>query len=234
MSIAATYTFDPDLAEYFDESFERSGMDPKAIGQDHITSALRSVKFMFSEWVTFGIRQFLIVQTTQATTSGMASFNLPAGGIDIVNMQLRRSGRDTPMTRISRDEFRELASKTENGRPDRYFVDRQYNQVTVYLWRRGENTTDFIVYDYYRRISDPGRMANTLQLPVHMQELFASGLAMRLAQKFKPERFAGLRDDYGGPAYPTRLGGKLEMARGEDRDRSDTIISVSYNRRSGR
>jgi hypothetical protein len=234
VSIAGTYSFDPDLAEYFDEAYERAGVDPVAIGQDFITSALRSIKFLFSEWQTLGIRQFQITQTTQATTAGMASFTLPTGASDIVNMVLRRSGRDTPMNRISRMEFIEIANKTENGRPDRFFVDRQYNQVVVNLWRRGENTTDIILYDYYRRISDPGRMANTLQLPVHMLDAFASGLAMRLAQKFKPERYATLAIEYGGTAYPSKIGGRLEHARCEDRERSDTVITVSYDRRFGR
>lgn len=234
MSIAGTYAFDPDLAEYFDEGFERAGIAPSAVGNEHIQSALRSVKFLFSEWQTFGIRQFQIVQTTQATSAGLASFTLPAGASDVVNMVLRRSGRDTPMNRVSRQEFIEIANKTENGRPDRFFVDRQYNAVTIYLWRRGENTTDTIVYDYYRRISDPGRMANTLQLPVHMLDAFASGLAMRLAQKFMPDRYALLRNEYGGSEYPSRLGGRLEHALCEDRERSDTIITVSYDRRFGR
>jgi hypothetical protein len=234
VTIADTYTFDPDLAIYFDEAFERAGMDPVAIGADHIASATRSVQFMFSEWLTLGIRQFLITHDTQATTAGMASFTLPTGAQDVVNMQLRRSGRDTPINRISRSEYRELASKDLNGKPDRFFVDRQYNQVTVYLWRRGENTTDVIHYDYYRRVSDVGRLANTQQIPTHIQELFAAGLALRLAQKFKADRYDMLRRDYGGSNYPDRIGGKLEHARGEDRERSDTILSVSYDHRFGR
>jgi hypothetical protein len=234
MSIANTYSFDPDLAIYFDESFERAGVAPSAIGSEHIASALRSVKFLFSEWQTLGIKQFQIVERTQATTAGMASFTLTAGDQDIVNMVLRRSGADSPMTRISRQEFIEIPKKEENGRPDRYCVYREYNQVTIKLWRRGENTTDTIVYEAYRRISDPGRLANTLQLPVHMLDAFASGLAMRLAQKWKPERYDQLRNEYGGRDYPNRIGGRLELARGEDRERSDTVFTVSYDRRFGR
>lgn len=234
MSIAGTYSFDPDLAEHFDEAYERAGMDPAAIGAAHITSGLRSVKFLFAEWQTLGVRQFQIVQRTQATTAGMASFTLTTGDQDIVNMVLRRSGSDTPMTRISRQEYIEIPRKSENGRPDRYFVDRQVGTITVYLWRRAENTTDQIIYDAYRRISDPGRLANTQQLPVHMLDAFASGLAMRLAQKWKPDRYDQLRNEYGGPQYPTRIGGRLALALGEDRERSDTVITVSYDRRFGR
>ena len=225
---------DPDLAEHFEEAFERGPkMAPAAIGQEHIASALRSVKYLFSEWMTLGIRQWLIEQGTQTTTTGVATFNLPTGGLDVVDAVLRRGGSDIPIERMSRSEYLELADKSGTGRPDRYFVNRRYNVATVTLWRTPENSTDVIVFDYWRQIAQPGQMSNTLQMPPFVLEAFVAGLAARLAQKYKPADWVTLQTYYRG-SDPSRIGGVLADALNEDRDRTDTQFRLSFNTRSRR
>lgn len=236
MTITAVYTyFDPDIAEHLEEAFERGPkIAPSAIGVEHIASALRSIKYMLnSEWCTIGVRQWMIERATQLTTTGLATFNLPAGGLDIFAAVLRRSGVDIPINRMSRSEYLEMADKTGTGRPDRYFVDRRYNTATVYLWRTPENSTDSIVFDYMRQISQPGQMANTLQMPPHFLEAFVAGLAARLAQKYKPADWGMLQTYYRG-SDPSKLGGVLGDAINEDRDRTDTQFRLSFNTRGRR
>lgn len=235
MSTTGTYGFVPEIAECFEEAFERAGMNPAVAGQTHLTSAMRSLKFMLnSEWNTIGIRQWMIVQQIQNTTIGMTTFPLGPGGIDILDAVLRRNAIDTPMNRITRQEYLDIATKTLQGRPDRYWSDRQSSVVNVILWRAGMNTSDQIVYNMFRQIQNPGAMANTLDMPTHVLEAFIAGLAMRFAQKWAPEKYDGLRIDYGGPEYPNEIGGKLAMARDEDRERGDVIMSISYSPRYGR
>jgi hypothetical protein len=228
MAITGTYGgFVPEIAECLDESFERAGVEPASIGHEHIGSAMRSIKFMLnSEWNALGLKQWQITRTTQTMSVDLASFNLPAGGIDIVQAVLRRADRDTPMNRISRQEYLDISTKNINGRPDRYWADRQYNQIAITIWRRGENASDQMVYDYFRQIADPGRMTNTLQMPAHVLEAFVAGLAARIAQKYMPAKYDSLRLYYGGPRYPEEVGGALKMALREDRDRGDVSFSI--------
>src|SRR5690554_5003546 len=169
MATTGTYTFDPDIAEIFDEAFERAGLAPQGIGASHIRSAIRSLKFMLaSEWSTIGVRQWQIQQFTQPLTSvGQTTFTLPAGVLDIMQAVLRQGGRDIEMWALTRSEYMQIADKQQKGRPDRYFVDRQAGTRTVFLWQAAENTTDVIVYDGFRQIEDVGEMANTLQMPPH-------------------------------------------------------------------
>lgn len=236
MATTGTYTFDPDIAEIFDEAFERAGLDPRAIGASHIRSALRSLKFMLnSEWATIGVRQWMIAEGSAELEVGQTSFTLPAGAIDIMQAVLRRNGHDTEMGTMSRSDYLALVDKDRPGRPDRYFVDRQAGTKVVRIWQAAENATDIIVYDYFRQIQDVGEMANTLQMPAHAFEACVAGLAYNLAVKFNADRVSLLRVAYGGQGYPALInGGALERMRQEDRERGDLHLYAAYEPRSAR
>jgi len=234
MASTGTFTFDPDIAEICEESFERAGVAPAAIGASHTRSALRSLKLMLnSEWSTIGVRQWMIPEATQALTAGQASFTLPVGGIDVLAATLRRNGADTEMYPISRDDYRILADKAQRGRPGRFFVDRQAGSKVVRFWQASENATDQIIYDYFRQMQDVGEMANTLQMPTHAFEACCAGLGWRLAVKFNVDRARMLETYYRGPD-PNKIGGCLEMMRQEDRERGDIQTYAAYEPRLSR
>jgi len=226
--------FTLEIAELFEEAFERAQLSPQAIGQEHINSALRSIKFLLAEWQTIGLRDMAMKSGTQTLTTGVATFVMPEGAVDIFDAVLRRDNADTPMYRMSRKEYLEIATKASRGRPDRYFVDRKYDQNNVFLWPTPENSTDVMVFEYMRSLSEPGRPANILELPPHMLEAFIAGLSMKISQKYSRDVYNDLRVDYGGPRYPEAMGGKIQLARGENGERADVMFSFGYSRGYGR
>jgi hypothetical protein len=236
MTTTGTYTFSPEIAEIFEEAFERAGMAPQGIGGAHIRSALRSLKFMLnSEWSTIGVRQWMIDQGQETLSVGQTSFALPAGAIDVLHAVVRRNGQDIELDMVSRGDYLAIVDKHQKGRPDRYFVDRQASGPVMYIWQASENNTDVIVYDYFRQMQDVGEMTNTLQMPAYAYEACVSGLAYYLAVKFNPERAMGLRVAYGGAGYPARIdGGALERMRQEDRERGDLHLYAAIEPRSAR
>lgn len=242
MATSGTYEFDPKLEEILTESYERAGVDAAAIGAPLIEAAFRSMRMMLnSEWSTFGYRQWTIQRGTQLTTVGMTNFCLPEGAIDIVAAVLRRNDKDTEMYGISRNEYLTIVNKPLTGRPDRYYVDRQAGRLgrLAYIWRAGTNTTDTIVFDYFRQIQDAvnaeSDLAQGLQLPAHAFDAMCAGLAMRLAEKFNAERYDRLRVAYGGVTYPHSIGGgALERMRQEDRERGDIELYGVFEPRTGR
>lgn len=236
MAITQIFTpFAPDIALQLDEAFERAGIAPEAIGQSHIDGALRSITYMLnSEWHTLGIRQWMIQDAIQTMVQGVAEWQLPVGAIDIFDAVIRRQGRDTPINRMSGAEYLEIPDKTQQGRPDRYFVQRFYNVCNVFMWRTPENSTDQIVYKYFQQMSTAGNLSNTLQMPPHVLEAFLSGLSAKLALKYNPAKFQLLNTLYLGPdqnvAQPK---GMLGAALMEDRDRSDVQLSIMIRPRGG-
>lgn len=193
MATSGTFIFNPDLAELVDEALERCRIDPAKITARHILSARRSMRFMLADWATrdyhnFRIQQesFTVVQSQASYTSGVDFSIADNNLIDILDAVLTRDGVDTPIVQYSRKDFLNIPEKTTEGRPDRWFVDKQRDQIVVTFWPVPENSTDVITFNAVRKYEDSDTAADNADIPFHMYDAFAYGLAFRLAEKFGP------------------------------------------------
>lgn len=229
--------YSPDLASVFTECFERAGIAAKAMGNDHIDSAIRSMKLMLnSEWLAYNIRtyEFLLLSLTTNVVTG-ATVPLPTGVLTVQDAILRRDGRDTPINPMSRDEYLEIPDKTQQGRPDRYLIDRQTQGCVLTMWRSPENNTDQIFYWAMMNPSQPSDdLTGQLDSRPEMQEAIHAGLAARLAMKFNAPRYETLQNYYrGSDPNPRNIGGVLAMALDANRDWGDVRFSL-FRRKRGR
>lgn len=223
----------PDIASMFSECYERAGISAKAIGNDHIESGFRSLALMLnSEWLTLGIRTYQFELFTFTTTVGVAQITLPFGLMTISDAVLIRSSRATPINPMARQEYLEIPDKTQQGRPDRYLVDKQYNQVVMTVWRTPENSTDQISYWAMVNTAQPGDdLSLQLQTRPEMQEALHAGLAAKFALKFNAGRYEVLQKYYRGEdPNPRNIGGQLAMALDANRDWGDVRITMSRPR----
>ena len=162
MATTGTYITDPELAEYTDEAAERAGLDLQEITTQHLISIRRSVGFVLSRWSNKGHRQWTFQQLVHDVAVSENVFDLPVATIQVQTVVLRRNGVDTEMYPISREDYLIIHDKTLTGRPDRYFVDRRRDTpgdsvpVQMFYWLAGENITDDIIVNLYRRIEDAG------------------------------------------------------------------------------
>lgn len=195
MPTSGRYLFNPDLAEIVDEAFERCRIDPALITARHIESARRSIRFMCADWATEEHHEFRIRQRTVTLTQGTGTYTgADTGGsppwgtnvIDVLGIVLRRSGYDTPMTMISRSDHLDLPNKTQQGRPDQYYVNKQRDALSITLWPIPENSTDQLILDLLVKFEDGDAAAQNADIPYYMFDAFASGLAARLAEKYAP------------------------------------------------
>lgn len=226
--------YSPDLASIFTECFERSGIAASSIGNDHIDSAVRSLSLMLnSEWLTYGTRTYQFQQLNFTTTQNQPQETLPVGTLMVWDAVLRRDGRDTPINVMSRDEYLEIPDKTQQGRPDRYLCDRQYNQIVMTVWRSPENNTDVILYNAMCNTALPGDdLSAQLQTRPEMLEALHAGLSARLAMKFNAERYEALQSYYRGEdPNPRNVGGVLALALDANRDFGDVRFTLSRPKR---
>lgn len=210
MSSSGTYAYNPEIAEFCDEAFERAGIDPKGVTAEHLFSARRSLNLMFSNWATRGVHLFAIDEQTQTLTDGTASYNAATGTLAILECVVRRSTTDTPVERISREQYHMIPDKTAEGLPSQIYFDRR--TLTYKLWQVPENSTDVLRYFRLRRLQDATAASETLDVPYYWFDALAAGLAARLAAKFNFERFGKLHD----LAEDAFL-----LAKEEDRERGD-------------
>lgn len=215
MASSGTYAYAPDISEFVEEAFERCDKDPRKLTPEHTSSARRSINLMFAEWSARGVRLFQVDKQTQTLTDGDYDYTPATGTLVIMESFIRRSGVDTPVTLISRAQYAAIPDKDQEGLPTMLHFDRGGN--TYYLWAAPENSTDVLHYWRVRRMQDVTAAVETPDVPAIWFEALAAGLAAKLSLKFKPEKFTTLN---------ALAENAFRIARGEDREHTDTSFSI--------
>ena len=216
MAVSDSTDFELDVAEYIEEAFERCGLEVRT-GYD-LKSAKRSLNLMLAEWANRGLNQWTITQTTQALTSGTATYNLNTNVIDILSVVVRRGSTDFAMERISRSTYLGIPTKSTTGRPNQFFLDRQITPV-LKIWPTPENSTDTIIFDALTRMDDADTFINTMDMPFRFFPCLAAGLAYYISMKRAPNRTQMLKAVYEE---------EFQRAMTEDRDRASFNVVPQY------
>ena len=215
MAVSGSTDFELDVADYVEEAFERCGLEART-GYD-LKTATRSLNLMLADWANRGLNQWTIKQRTISLVKSDGEYSLDPDVIDILAVVVRRDGTDFSIDRISRDEFLAIPTKTTEGRPTQFFLDRQITP-NLKIWPLPENSTDVIVYDSLTRIDDADTAKNTMEVPFRFYPCLAAGLAYYLSLKRAPERVQMLKAVYEE---------EFRRAIDEDRDRASFQISPS-------
>ena len=217
MTTSSSTDFELAVDDYIEEAYERCGLEIRT-GYD-LKTAKRSLNIMLAEWANRGLNQWTIVQRTQALTADDSEYDLGTDVIDVLSVVVRRSGTDFNMSRISRDTYLSIPTKTTTGRPTQYFLDRQITP-NLKIWPAPENSTDVIHYDALTRIQDADTMQNTVEIPFRFYPCLSAGLAYYISLKRAPDRIQLLKNIYEE---------EFDRAMAEDRDRSSFTITPSLD-----
>jgi len=192
MATSGTYNFysSEQLVQFITEAFERLGFMGEQVSGDMMTSAINSLNFMFANWTSDGSKQWGIKLINQAIVPGQASFQMPVGSYDIIDMITRLNGIDIGMSQISRDEYLLISQKNvQSTQSVNYFVDKTAYPPTVYLYPVPLNTTQGILYNALMVSPDANDMSLMSGATPWWNDAIAAGLCARMAEKFKPEQF---------------------------------------------
>lgn len=217
MSSSGTYSYAPEIVEFVDEAFERCGVNLEELRYHHLVSARRSINLMFSDWATDGVRLFTLDAQTQTMTQSLAYYTAATGTLFIVQAFIRRSGVDTPVSPVSREQYQAIPDKTSEGLPNEFYHNRADN--LYYLWNVPENSTDVLHYFRVRRNQDVLTAAETPDIPYTWNEALAAGLAAKLSVKFAPDKLDKLQ---------TLAAIAFQRANIGDREHTDTTFTVGF------
>ena len=224
MTTSGTRDFEPDVAEYIEEAFERCGLEFRT-GYDGIT-ARRSLNLLLADWANRGLNQWTIENTTTTLTQGAESIDLTTSTIDVLDVVIRRteggSTTDIQMAQVSRSAYWNIPSKDTQSRPTQWFLDKQITPK-LYIWPASENSTDQLLINRLIRIEDADASANTMDMPFRFYPCLAAGLAYYIALKKAPDRVEMLKSFY-----------EEEFARAADQDESRASLFVAPSLRSYR
>ena len=203
MATSGTTTFESGfyIDDIITEAYERLGRFDYS-GND-IKTARRSLNIMFQEWGNRGLHFWEVKNNSITLVDGQAEYTMYRStadgtsdatavyGVDDILEAVYRnsSGVDFSLTKINRSTYQGLSSKTQEGTPTQYFVQRFIDKITITLYLTPGSTEagNLLNYYYVSRIQDAGAYTNNADVPYRFVPCMVSGLAYYLSQKFKPE-----------------------------------------------
>jgi hypothetical protein len=157
-----------------------------------ITITVPSGSFTAGETITSVDSDDASVSTT---ISADPSLTDAQATVDVLEAVIRRDSSDLGISRIGRGDYLDIPSKTTQGRPSQFYIDRLITP-TITLWPSPENSTDELIYYRVRRIQDADAGVNTADIPFRFLPCLTAGLAYYLSIKKSPQRMALLKQIY--------------------------------------
>ena len=224
MATSGSSNFEPDVAEYIEEAFERCGLEYRT-GYDGVT-ARRSLNLLFADWANRGLNQWTVTNSTTTLSKSDQFLDLTSTTIDVLDVILRRTENsettDIQMNQISRSAYWNIPNKDTEARPRQWFLDKQITP-RLYIWPAAENSTDQVIINRLVRIEDADAGVNTADVPFRFFPCLSAGLAYYIALKRAPDRVQLLKTLY-----------EEEFARAADQDESRASLMIAPNLRSYR
>ena len=217
MATSGSSNFEPDVAEYIEEAFERCGLEYRT-GYDGVT-ARRSLNLLFADWANRGLNQWTVTNSTTTLSKSDQFLDLTSTTIDVLDVILRRTENsettDIQMNQISRSAYWNIPNKDTQARPTQFFLDKQLTP-RLYIWPASENSTDQLIINRLVRIEDADASVNTVDTPFRFYPCLAAGLAYYLALKKAPDRVQMLKAFY-----------EEEFARAADQDEDRASLTIA-------
>lgn len=143
--------------------------------------ARMNLQLLFQEMQMRGVNLWTVEFAEQALTLDDGDYTLSADVIDVLDMSVYDSSdsprTDLPVERISRADYEMKPDKTQNGLPYQCFVDKQRDDITLYLYQIPSISTYVLRYWYVRRLYDQTSFSDNLDVPVRWLPAIVSGLA---------------------------------------------------------
>ena len=172
MATSGTTVFESgfSISDIVEEAYERIGI--VGVSGHQLKTARRSLNIMFQEWGNRGLHFWEVKNNSITLVDGQAEYTMyrsTADGTsdatavygvdDILEASYRNSSNvDFSLTKINRSTYQGLSSKTQEGTPTQYFVQRFIDKVTITLYLTPGSTEagNFLNYYYVSRIQDAG------------------------------------------------------------------------------
>lgn len=213
-----------DLADIFEEAWERAGVELKS-GFDLATTR-RSFNILMMEWANRGLNLWTVEENTQAVTSGTATYTLSeTDTVDLIEHVIRDSNsKDYQVQRFSVAMYAKQHDKALSARPTSVYVDRAAANTKITLWPTPDDDYTFV---YWRLAGIDGLSSGigsgtNADAPARFVPALVSGLAYLIAMKKNPTRAPDLKLVYDEA---------FQLAADMDRDRSSMYLRPSVGRR---
>ena len=202
MATSSSKDFEPDVAEYIEEAYERCGIELRT-GYD-LKSSSRSLNIMLAEWANRGLNQWTIAEKTVAMVASTSTYNVDSTNatapIDVLDVFIRETvgseTTDLPMSRLSRAEYSHITTKTSTGKPNQFFINKQLTP-TITVWPVPDVSSTYTIHmNVLTRMDDADSATNTMDMPFRFYPCLTAGLAYYISMKRAPQLTGQLKAIY--------------------------------------
>ena len=154
------------------------GQESEAILSAH---AVRALNRVMKAWQLDDAAPSFLRASQTLTLTTAASYTLaPERPVRILSARLKRSGVETPMIRLTRDEYDNLPIKTTTGVPTQFYYDRQKEDALLYVWPVLSVAAGETVEITYEREFEDVAIGDNIDLPGEWWDVAVLQLASRL------------------------------------------------------
>ena len=196
MTIATTRRYNPTVEEITEQAFDLAGITGSLRTAYDLQKAAWMLNDILLDWQNSEIPLWLQEELTISTVAGTASYDITVNTMEIKHAfyRLSQSGTqfDYPIERITLEEYSDISTKTQAGRPNLYYFEKTEvvdvtsstdRAATVTLWPVPDIAASF-VYQRERKVvdSNEGDFDTSIgSLTLEIPQRFIPALKRRLA-----------------------------------------------------
>jgi hypothetical protein len=234
MATSGTTIWNLNVAEIIETAARRSrGADVGSLSAKDAKEARTCLNMVLTDLTNAGHPLSALEFKTLNLTQGTASYTLPEDVLDIFDIVYARYNgagsnplyTETPLTRIDLAAYNQINNKTMQSYLSEYALDRRTNSVNMYLYPVPENSDDKLNYWALTRLQDISAMNQDVDLSYRYSNTLVAGVSYYMGMEtptISEEKLARLKVNYQEA---------LDLAFGEDRDRTSFYITPSVGKR---
>ena len=218
MATSGVASFNPTFDEILQDAAAMVGGGP--LLADELISARRGLDYMLTSIQNQNVLLHKIETTVVPVSASVSSLTFDSSISDVLTATVRTSTTEMLLDRDGYERWAEIPTKSQTGRPTRYWWDRRRDSNIMNLWPLPDQTYT-IVLTVQKNAEDTLRAFDNIDVPRRFLPAVTYGLAywvgLRRGARVDQNRLALLRTEYEA---------QLKAAMREDRERGSVLIRI--------
>jgi len=210
--------FDPTFDDILQDAAAMVGGGP--VLADELISARRGLDYLLTDLQNKNVLLHKIETTVVPVSTSVSSISFGPSISDVLVASIRTSSTDIVLDRDGYERWAEIPTKSQTGRPVRYWWDRRRDSNTMNLWPLPDQTYT-VVLTIQKNAENTLRAFDNIDVPRRFLPAVTYGLAywigLRRGSRVDANRLTLLRAEYERA---------VRDAMREDRERGKTLIRI--------
>ena len=218
MATSGVSNFDPTFDDILQDAAAMVGGGP--VLADELISARRGLDYLLTDLQNKNVLLHKIETTVVPVSTSVSSISFGPSISDVLVASIRTSSTDIVLDRDGYERWAEIPTKSQTGRPVRYWWDRRRDSNTMNFWPLPDQTYT-VVLTIQKNAENTLRAFDNIDVPRRFLPAVTYGLAywigLRRGARVDANRLTLLRAEYERA---------VRDAMREDRERGKTLIRI--------